>query len=45
MNDIMNDKKGQNIVDNSSAHKPGGLLVVTDKKSIISDRYPQTCPN
>ena len=45
MNDIVNDKKGHNIVNDSSAHKPGGLLVVTDKKSINSDRYPQTCPN
>ena len=27
MNDIMNDKKGHNIVKDSFAHKPDGLLV------------------
>ena len=27
MNDIVNDKKGQNIVNESFAHKPDGLLV------------------
>ena len=27
MNDIVNDKKGQNIVNDSFAHKPDGLLV------------------
>ena len=38
MNNIVNGKKGHNIVNDSSAHKPDGLLVVTDKKSIHSDR-------
>ena len=28
MNDIVNDKKGHNIVNNSFAHKPDGLLVL-----------------
>ena len=28
MNDIVNDKKGRNIVNNNFAHKPVGLLVV-----------------
>ena len=28
MNGIMNDKKGHNIVNNSFAHKPDGLLVL-----------------
>ena len=28
MNDIMNDKKGHNIVNDSLPHKPDGLLIV-----------------
>ena len=28
MNNIINDKKGHNIVNNSFAHKPDGLLVI-----------------
>ena len=28
MNDIVNDKKGRNIVNTNFAHKPVGLLVV-----------------
>ena len=36
MNDIVNDKKGQNIVNDSFAHKPYGLLVSkTVKPSLL----------
>ena len=34
MNDIVNDQKGHNIVNDSFAHKPDNLLVIVDEDEI-----------
>ena len=34
MNDTVNDKKGHNILNNSFAHKPDGLLVILVSNNI-----------
>ena len=40
INAIMNDKKGQNIVKDSFAHKPDGLIVIrTNGFSIFRPKY------
>ena len=40
MNDIVNNKMGHNIVNDSSAHKPGGLLVTIDNSVSTRPRKP-----
>ena len=46
MNDIVNNKKGHNIVNNSFAHKPGGLLVEEwSELQMESGVFPQSSSN
>ena len=39
MNNIINDKKGHNIVNDSFAHKPDGLLVTTCFENVSTARH------